>query len=179
MSQILKVVFVFAMFSIVNAVVKIDIEPEELQSMGELLVESYFTHNLIQRKPTIGRFALTKLMKLLGSTFKMCALTASLVASNLISAVLQPKFVQQTDEYENITSTIESTFKPTELCPGDFGCDGNLCWKHCEIGKNESNADSWCFTTPKPEEHQFQYCKHSHDCSPCWDCIGICNSNKK
>lgn len=177
MLQILKVLFVFACFFIsTNAVVKIDIDPEELQSIGEVLVESYFTHNLIQRVPTMSRLICSKTLETIGGTSKLVALTMSFVSANFLTAVYQPKLLQWLMENDNKTTTLNS-IKPSELCPYDFGCDDYMCWRGCDSGKKDSAVNSWCYSAPQPEKHQFQHCVHSHECSPCWDCIGPCNPN--
>lgn len=73
------------------------------------------------------------------------------------------------------------SLKPSEMCKGDYGCDRNVCWRSCDRtdahGKNRT--DSWCYTKSKPEAQQYHKCKFPHDCSPCWDCLGVCNIPKK
>lgn len=68
---------------------------------------------------------------------------------------------------------------PSEMCKGDFGCDRNLCWRSCDRTVGKNGTDSWCYTKAKPDSSNYQKCKFPHDCSPCWDCLGVCNIPKK
>lgn len=171
-AQILKVTIVFMVFyTQTNGHITIDMEPEELQSIGEVLVQSYFTHNLIQRERTTRNLILSQTMKFLSSAFQLSALTISLVSANLLTAMFQ-QLMQQTHQNFNTTNNM---LKPSEMCPYDFGCDDYMCWRACDNGKKADNAKSWCYTTTKPEKHQYQHCAGSYECSPCWDCLGPCN----
>lgn len=165
-----------------NGHIQIDIEPEELQSIGEVLVQSYLTHNLIQRQRTTRNAIISQTKKFACNIMQLTALIISLVSANLLTAVLQPIPVHKMTTYENITTTTTvaaNILKPSEMCPYDFGCDDYLCWRSCDTGKKETNGSSWCYTSPQPKKHEFKHCVYPYECSPCWACIGPCNSDRK
>lgn len=165
-----------------QAIISIDIDPDELQSIGEVLVESYLHHNLIQRKKTPTNSIITHTKKILCNMIQFSAITMSLVAANLLTASLQPLAMQQIAESDNTTTAVKTVvngLKPSDICPYDFGCDDFLCWRTCDTKGKQHDAYSWCYTAEKPKEHQFNHCVYSHECSPCWDCLSPCNAYSK
>lgn len=181
-----KVLFIFVscfFISRVCAYISIDIDPDELQTMGEILVESYFTHNLIQRSSSsTGNLILAHTKKALSSTVHMLAFTGSLVGANLLTVIFQPIVVQRMKEYDNSTKIYhdseKKTLMPSEMCPPEFGCENSFCWRTCTDDSNNSTVNSWCYTTDSKENKQFKECEYSHDCSPCWECLGPCTSSQ-
>lgn len=154
-----------------SAHISIDIEPDELQRLGEILVESYFEQNLLS-----GRSRLSHCKKITQSIAQICAIMFSLVGANLITNALQPISMSNTEE--NTTSFIQPTpFKPSEKCNYDFGCDRGVCWRSCETASNV--PESWCYASPPNETMKIKPCTHALDCSPCWKCGGVCNSPQK
>lgn len=177
-SQILKVVIVFTLFfTSIDAVIQIDIEPSELQSIGEVLVESYFHHNLIQREPSLRNTILTKIQNVSITVLQLIGVTASLVAANVLTPMLQTKIEPTT------TTIVEKTYQnsnitliPSKMCPHDFGCDQNVCWRSCDTGVKGDNGKSWCYTTSNHQLKKYHQCIKPHDCSPCWECLGVCHT---
>lgn len=155
----------------------IDIEPEELQSIGQVLVESYLTHNLIQKKATATNFFLSQLGKFTTSAIQISAITFSLVCANLLTTVFTPAIEKRMQNYQNVTFVANKIKKTYDICPNDFGCNDYMCWRSCSNGLESSKAGSgsWCYTTTKPKTHEYQHCVHSYECSPCWACLGPCN----
>lgn len=150
----------------------IDIDREELQRFGEILVENYFMRD-VER----GRFSSnSQLRKVLIGVVQLMGITVSLVSASLITNSIQP-YALSTPEDEIIpVSTQNNTIKPSDICKFDFGCDENLCWRTCDDGMKSNN--SWCYTAAIAGQLQNQLCTHSFQCSPCWDCIGSCFSSR-
>lgn len=72
-------------------VMAIEIDPHELQSIGEVLVESYFHHNLIQRTRSLQNTFRIQIQKLSFSLLQLIGITCSLVGANTITAIMQQK----------------------------------------------------------------------------------------
>lgn len=139
-----------------NGSITIDIESQELQQLGEILVESYMEQSMILSS---RRRRLNHCKKIATNAAQIFGIMFSLVGANLITNMLQPL-------------TMGST-QAGEMCKHQFGCDQNLCWKSCG-----NSTHSWCFTTAKSESIDIQVCYADYDCSPCWDCLGICHTPK-
>lgn len=157
--------------------ISIDIEPEEMQRIAEILVENYMVHNLTPR-PRIGTIALvSKIKKIALGVVQLIGITLSLVSANLITSKFERIASPMTINNDNITAAI---VEPMDICDRDFGCNRNVCWRACDSGTDYEKGDShsWCFTTPDPETHNYQQCIYPHDCSPCWECLGSCHSKK-
>lgn len=152
-----------------NAHISIDIEPEELQRFGEILVHSYMTRDLLHNHAT------SVCKKVLVNTAQLFGIMFSLVGANLLTNTLQP-FVSFNPQADQLVITMNDTLKPSEICKHDFGCDGNLCWRSCDDEINTSL--SWCYTVEKIRMNEIKTCEFSHECSPCWSCIGACKSPK-
>lgn len=152
----------------VNAHIAIDMDPIELQSIGEVLVESYFRNNLIQRSQSIGNSMLNVFQKCMCSLFQFIGITCSLVGANVLTLMLQQHF--------DTPSTVNGTIIPPKMCNHDFGCDDNVCWRTCNENANDATGSAWCYTTPNTKQRKYQQCLHPSDCSGCWECLGHCNS---
>lgn len=180
MAIVVKILFLSAFIVCAESVISIDIDPVELQSIGEVLVESYLHHNLIQRKPSLKNNCYNKIQQSSIAVLQWIGITSSLLGANLLTMyfqamnILQPVSNINNNIIATVTTTPAKVIKPSEVCPGQYGCDDNMCWKSCGT---EINA--WCYTSPKPKNHHFQHCSYSYECSPCWTCLGPCNSNKK
>lgn len=154
-----------------SAHISIDLDPEELQRLGEILVQSYFEHNLLSNR------AISQCKKITNGIYQSFGIMVSLVGANLITNMLQPYMPVGSIMQESYpASIVHSTFKPTDNCDYEFGCDSGLCWRACDNTFNISH--SWCFSSPKIQENNFQPCTFPHDCSPCWDCLSLCNIPK-
>lgn len=102
----------------------------------------------------------------------------SLVGANLLTRALEPTSELQPNIIENTLIYQNSTFKPSEICKSDFGCDGNICWRSCIAEVNnegKENVQSWCYAAPKSADRKFHPCERATDCSPCWECTGPCH----
>lgn len=177
--KILPVLVIFFTF-VLNAetTLSIDWNPEELQSIGEVLVESYLHHNLIQRRPTVLRTIWGLIIKFSLGITQMICMTVSLIAANIFTP-----FFQTTSQAKNIgfNSFAQmhqnySNFSPSQKCQHDFGCDQNICWRSC--GNDVKTRKSWCYTAPNANSRKITHCNNPHDCSPCWNCIGVCHMPK-
>lgn len=178
MVEMKKFVIFFIVSSFVNVQshIVIDIDPSELQSIGEVLVESYFHHNLIQRQVSLPQTIFSKIVNFSFCVLKLIGVTASLIAANLFTPLFQ-SFSTTNNALNTITHVQynKSTIVPSKICPNDFGCDRNVCWRTCDKGENEKHV-SWCFTTSKPGSNKYAQCINSQDCSGCWECLGQCHS---
>lgn len=122
--------------------ISIDIDPVELQSIGEVLVESYLNNNLIQRSSSLGNTMIGLIQKCACSMLQYIAITCSLVGANIITTMLQHNVVVA-------PQSTNSTLVPSKLCKHDFGCDDNVCWRTCNESGNDVAVVSWCYTTPE------------------------------
>lgn len=165
-----------AFITSVEAHILIDIDPTELQSIGEVLVESYMNHNLIQRKVTVLRTIFSHVSKFSVGVLQMLGVTTSLIAANIFTPWFQTKPQPVSIEsYAQVSQNI-SKFKPSHKCPHDFGCDRNVCYRSC--GNNVKTTTSFCFTAPNANSRKLTHCVNNYDCSPCWSCIGVCHTPK-
>lgn len=186
-----KIFIILCVIMHTNAIVSIDLDAAELQSIGELLVETYMRHNLIRRVPTIKSVILTKIMRCSYSLLQMIGVTISLIAANVYSPFFGMQFAPTTPPTPSTTTTTSTTItlpantysklliNPSKMCPNDFGCDRNICWRSCSSDGKEDSAVSWCYTTSDPKSTKYAPCIHRHDCSACWECLGICHSPKQ
>lgn len=148
----------------------IDIEPEELQRVAEILVQNYVDHNLGPIPTSTTKNILPLVIKFALHAMQLIGITITLVSANLITSMFE-----STSE-SIIPDNITTTFKPSEMCNRDFGCERNVCWRECGAANGKNN--SWCYTTQRPELYEYQQCLHSYECSPCWECLGPCHSQK-
>lgn len=151
---------------------------ESLERLGEMLIENYISNNLRPRA-TLTRTMWRKMGGILEFVLQMIGVTASLIAANIFSPYFQTVFnLKEIPQSPRTAVTILSrvrynngTLTPGNLCPNDFGCDRNLCWRSCH---HEDNQTSWCYTR-KPDKRAYAQCIEMADCSPCWECLGHCH----
>lgn len=170
--------FIIIGYTICNGHITIDIEPEELQRMGEILVETYVQQQLTPR--STSSVILSHGKKIACGIMQLIGILLTLVGANIATSRLD-HFMIPKSSVVNIGAAVNvSTFTPSKMCKSDFGCDANVCWRTCdsELGVGEENK-SWCYTTPKKNEKKIQQCSHSYECSPCWDCLGPCSTPPK
>lgn len=175
----------------VNGSIVIDIENDDVQRIGEILIQHYLEQQLTS---TLSRTTRTTTYSMIVSTVqtlslsivKMIAVMLTLVGANLITSKLDSPSSQPIDYITNENSTIN-------FCSNfEYGCKQNVCWRKCDkevesngiSEKNDTLAinttfSSWCFTTANPDERDFQQCDYSYDCSPCWPCLSPCHSPPK
>lgn len=153
----------------IEPALRIDMSPAELQSIGEVLVESYLRHNLIKKKVTTPRLILSKVFSFFAGVLQMLSVTLSLIAANIFTPffTLPPQI------------NVNNQMNGSKQCPNDFGCDHNVCWRTCTHVNNGTKLDSWCYTSPTPHYRKHAHCSSPMDCSPCWSCIGICHTPRK
>lgn len=164
-----------ALYTGTVAHVVIDIDPEEMQRIAEILVENYLTHNLTPLpRPTV----FIQFKKVTVYVLKLVGITISLVSANLLSSMFEPAI----SSHPTIISNNISSVAPVQLCDRDFGCVHNVCWRACDasvdVQHGENRTRTWCWSSPNAETHGFQQCIYAHDCSPCWECLGQCHSRK-
>lgn len=181
MFSILRVSLIFILFSITHAHLVIDIEPEEMQRIAEILVENYLANNLTPQTAVARNTVLSHIKKISFGIIQLFGITISLVSANLLTSLFEPTIV--TPPEINSNSVNITNHETMEMCNRDFGCSENVCWRSCDAGstnqiQNKNNQKSYCYTTPKPESHKYQQCIYAHDCSPCWECLGSCHYKK-
>lgn len=186
--SILRISFIIIFSSMVltQAHIAIDIEPEEMQRIAEILVENYLTHNLSPHTTLTRNGFFLRIKKVSICAVQLIGITVSLVSANLLTSILDPFVVPPTTMAiaSNVNNITASAYTPTpsQLCNREFGCDRNVCWRSCDAGssvhlKNSTHVmQSWCYTTPNQNARKYQQCIYPHDCSPCWECLGECNS---
>lgn len=157
----------------------VEFTPEELQSIGNVLVEHYFKYHLIQKKVSVPRKILSGCVKFIFGFLQTLSVTASLIAANVFTPFFH--FAPQTDMVTSPNVNVlhqqykNSTIIPAKHCPHDYGCDRNVCWRSCRHINNGSKLESWCYTSPTPHYRKHAHCSSPFDCSPCWSCVGVCH----
>lgn len=151
----------------VDASISIDIEPEELERIAAILVESYISQNVRPHPHQIASLKRNILLwlKKASSTFiPLVGITSSLVAANLLTTWFQsPHNVEiiETPLIQNVSFATENSFMQSEnttplqildICKREYGCHDYICWRTC--GVQEQNKTSWCFIAPKPGNYQ-------------------------
>lgn len=169
----------------INAHISIDMDAAELQTIGELLVETYMHHNFIHRVPTIRSVILSKIKGFSYNVLQLIGVTLSLIAANVLSPLFGTMFDSTTTSTTSTSITLpvrpanaysKMILDPFKMCPHDFGCDRNICWRSCTTNGKEGSDVSWCYTTSNLKSTEYNQCIHQHDCSACWECLGPCHS---
>lgn len=170
--------FIIIYVTICNGHITIDMEPDELQRMGEILVETYVQQQLTHR---VSSVILSHGKKFVYGIMQLIGLLLTLVGANITTTRLE-HYILPTPNVVNISASDNvPTFEPSKICERDFGCDQNVCWRTCgeKLGDSEENK-AWCYTSPKTNEKKFFHqCSYSYECSPCWDCLGPCSAPPK
>lgn len=179
----ITIIFVFITAfccSNIFANIVINIDPDELQNIAEILVQSYIDNNIARPRPSQQETLFVHFKKFTLYTLQMVGITTSLVSANLITLMFEStptsSIPQQQYSPVNVTktTTTKTTAQPTpttNMCSNhDFGCEENICWRTCGVGTG--NKTTWCYT--KARAGSYQHCVHSHDCSPCLECLGPC-----
>lgn len=178
----MKVAIVFVSLIIFASVISshpsivIDIEHEELQRVAEILVESYISHNLTPQtsRNEMRNIIFSIVKKVTLNVVQLIGIMLSLVGANLLTRIFESSAVPQVliNDIDNITS-----FTPSETHFRDYGCDNNVCWRTCgDKFNNPEKNKQWCYSSPTPESRKYHECLYLHECSPWWECIGICHS---
>lgn len=176
-AKICVLIFILAILSF-NSPTRIEMDDESLERLGEMLIENYISNNLMPRE-TLRRSMWSKMSSFLVCVLQLIGVTVSLITANIFTPYFQTslnsKVIPQSPRtaikilsqprYNN------GTLSPGNLCPNDFGCDRNLCWRSCH---HENDQPSWCYTR-KPDSRAYAQCIEMSDCSPCWECLGHCH----
>lgn len=171
--------------TICNGHITIDIEPNELQRMGEILVETYIQ----QQQQQLTHLSVTSVIlshgkKLAFGTLQLLGLLLTLVGANIATSRLEHFMMPTSSVVNNVVNNISASvdvpiFDPSEMCESDFGCSQNLCWRTCNESDDKNITQSWCYTSPTPNEPHFYQFSYSYECSPCWVCLGPCSAPPK
>lgn len=160
-----------------NASIVIDMEPDELR---EFLQEQISGRAVTSITPRIQSSSVVKhVKKMVSSMIQMVGIMLTLVGANLLTHLFDNSLIINQHCVDNNVTNFLPSKAPSQQCEYDFGCDRNMCWRTCNAGsvvREESNSQSWCYTTSTHESHNYQQCLYSHDCSPCWECLGACHS---
>lgn len=167
-----------------NECVTIEIQPDELEQIGEILIQSYMqlpsttTATTTTRSISTGRSTVVMLVKAMSrGLLHAGGIMLTLVGASLLTTKLEPFLTNRMVEINvaNIVTTTP-TNTPQQICENDFGCDGNICWRTCESSEHKENEGikPWCFTSPNPNETDHHRCIFAQQCSPCWTCISPC-----
>lgn len=186
MVSINKIVLALLIVGVIssNSNIVINMSDSSLERLGEMLIENYITNNLAPRE-TSGNSFLWKMIKFFICVTQLIGVTLSLIAANIFTPYFQSLYtnsdtIQSTAPIKSVISFIShsssgknTSFSPSTMCPHDFGCDRNLCWRTCHRGhKNEKL--SWCYTS-KPNSGKYTQYIEMQECSPCWECFGSCH----
>lgn len=180
MVSVVKIVVLLLILSafLVNSNIVINMDQDSLEQLGEMLIQNYIHNNLTPRT-TFRKSMWGKTIKFIVCVLHLIGITTSLIAANIFTPFFQainPKEYATQSTGLNIISNPSyknTTFAPSDLCPHDFGCDRNLCWRTCHRGHKDEKL-SWCYTT-KPNSGKYSRCIEMPECSPCWECLGSCH----
>lgn len=180
MVSIVKILVLIVILEFIsfNSPTPLGMDNESLERLGEMLIENYISNNLRARQ-TLSSTMWSKIGSILAFVLQMIGVTGSMIAAHIFSPYFEKAFKsKENPQPQRPAITFLSqvrynngTFSPGILCPNDFGCDRNLCWRTCY---HEGNQTSWCYTR-KPDKRGYVQCIETPDCSPCWECLGHCH----
>lgn len=173
---ILLCILLSALYAPSKASIQIDMEPDELQ---EFLQGRLSGRPITTITPRSSSVAAKHVKRLMLGLIQMVGIMLTLVGANLLTALFEPSLLLNGQCVDKNVTVFLPSIAPSQLCEYDFGCDRNLCWRTCGAGSDnngKNDAHSWCYTAAKTESHNYQQCIYSHDCSPCWECLGACHS---
>lgn len=171
----------------VHGLVTIQIEPENLQQIGKVLMQAYMQQQPIVLGPSSttarGVQITAEAKKIARGVFQLFGIMITLVGANLLTTKLEQFVVVNQQEF-SAKNNITSTMLHSDICEYDYGCDQNMCWRSCDVSTDanheklsaENTTQQLCYTSPNKLE--FKFCIYSHECSPCWDCLRSCEANK-
>lgn len=189
-----------------NGRLRINFDSDDLERIGMAVVEAYFHRNLIRRSRfnlTNSHAFWVYTRKISINILQLLGITISLVSANILTSIYQQNIIhfatqQNFTHMTSVTSAIpespatqprillndinkwnnnDTCAGPSQLCPYNFGCDNNLCWRSCKVESKNSNANVkvFCYTTANPITKKLQQCVHLNDCSSCFHCVGLCH----
>lgn len=175
--------FIFsALISTTLAHIELDIHPEELQRIAQLLVQNYINNNMGPLPESRVHFFLHH-VKIFGfTTMNIIGLIISLASANVLTTIIEVKYgLAKSPPVTTApaTTTTIPTFKvnnDSEMSDDviQFGCYRGVCWRSCN--SQNVTANSLCYTSPIPEVYDYHRCSQPADCSPCWECVDRCKS---
>lgn len=129
-----SVFIILSLFSI-HGHITIEIEPEDLNRISEIL-QTIINEQQLQPiiRSTTRNSIIPVLKKITCSVFQMLGIMLTLVGANFITMKMEPSMLQQTSD-TNISSL--ALIEPPGICKSDYGCNANLCWRTCN--ENDSN----------------------------------------
>lgn len=170
MKLIKIVLFLLALCLIIQAQapVIIDIDPDDLQQLSEILAQYYVERGNDRRISQMN--SVTNLCKkTVFCVIQMIGIMFSLVGANILTEIVLNSRNVAPVKIENAT----------RKCEYEFGCTHNMCWRTCDVTKTDEATFSWCYTIADCSTRNFQACLEPNDCSPCWSCFGPCNVQPK
>lgn len=151
----------------------IDIEPEELQVLGSIVVtvmEQTFMKIAIPAKIPLRIRIISKVIEWADKVSTNVLLMGSMFGASVMyrkyDAWESSKVKEAVHMMKEPPRSIE--MQPIENCAIDYGCDDGHCWKTCD------EESTWCYTTAKPLVRKVQTCSQTADCSACWSCASRC-----
>lgn len=172
MLKIVLIFFATCLFIRVHASITIDIEPEELQQLGEILVQSYLERGIHSIASVNNAVFTCKKVSL--AIIQLIGIMFTLVGANILTELLNNANKQRYGAplyIENVTN-----ITPTRMCDNDFGCNRNMCWRTCNVDlTGDEPMFSWCYTKPDESDKNLHSCQEANECSPCWSCFGPCH----
>lgn len=175
--NIVIVINVMCLLSCATSSILIDMEPEEIQRLGQILVQAYI-------KQEASTTAMSKMKRVTTNVLKLSALMFTLVGANILTTKFELLIFRSGVQMNTSTHVLPPiNITQPDLCvDNDYGCDDNMCWRTCKefIDSDSEHVDSekdiaWCFTTPNRKEKHYHHCVYTHECSPCWSCLGSCH----
>lgn len=121
-------------------------------------------------------------MQLIGVIISLCA--TAWIVENWISpthaTAPTPNVLYYPPNDKMYKNSITNTNEQSHNCNNGFGCNQHMCWRSCaDEVHNANDFESWCFTSPDIENKRYYHrCNKHEDCSPCWNCLGVCHSQK-
>lgn len=173
-------VIVFLFFLVHLLALTIEIEPNELNQVSEILQEYINTMNLQQLHHRRRFSILPFVVSTSKGIIQMVVVMATLVGANLLSIKLEPfvsKHVQVNMTVSSATNTTLNQTNKTCEHDHDYGCNKNICWRTCNevSAEYEKYGIKWCHTSATMNGTTFQPCTVANDCSPCWSCASQCS----
>lgn len=166
------------MFIVCGVCAYAQIDHDELQNVVEILVRSYIDQNIVTPPASTQSVVLHNMKKASLFVLQLIGVTSSLVGANIITKMLEAE--SNSEILPTTTPTFHTNENPDKIielpkhqtCKIDYGCDRSVCWRTCGGTRN----GTWCHTSPDPSVNQYVRCSSLLDCSPCWECLGACNT---
>lgn len=179
----MKVSLVIIFFLIVSAIlshsnghITIEIEPNDVHQLSDILQTFIENHHLPTRQRSSLKCVIYHGIKTMSSgIIQLIGIMLSLVGANLLTMKLEHSMTSV-----NQIKSPTSMFVHGEECKHDFGCTENICWRTCEESSNPSGKvdQKICFTSSHSNITNFQRCTYSYECSPCWSCSTPCTDGR-